>query len=76
MKAGELVALAATLPLHEGLAREREMFMELMATAQSRALRAARTAISRAFRLSIHSHAAAARIAIKMISNAEIMRRF
>ncbi|MCC6775899.1 MAG: enoyl-CoA hydratase/isomerase family protein [Hyphomicrobiales bacterium] len=38
-KAAEMVALAATLPIEQGLARERALFFELMAGSQSRALR-------------------------------------
>ncbi len=39
VKAGEIAMLAATLPLRQGLARERAMFVELMGGGQSRALR-------------------------------------
>ncbi|MBA1154680.1 3-hydroxyacyl-CoA dehydrogenase NAD-binding domain-containing protein [Microvirga mediterraneensis] len=38
-KAADLVLLAATLPLQEGMARERETFLELRSSAQSAALR-------------------------------------
>ena len=39
VKATEMVALAATVPLAEGLKRERATFFELMGSSQSRALR-------------------------------------
>jgi 3-hydroxyacyl-CoA dehydrogenase len=39
LKAAEAVALAATLPLAEGMARERAMFLDLVPTPQARALR-------------------------------------
>jgi len=39
VRAAEAVAMAATLPVGEGLARERAMFLELMPSPQARALR-------------------------------------